>query len=101
MTLPTHLPEHLRNGRIFPAFSKSLVGIGSFCDVDFKFLFCKDSVTVYDPVRGAILAEWRELHSAGMWQFSLLPKMDDLPPTPPGTTATMLYSFSAYDLPSI
>ena len=36
-----------------------------------------------------------------MWQFSLFPELDYLPPSPPSATATMVGAFSDYDLPSI
>ena len=48
-TLLTHLTNKVRKGHILPAFNNSLIGIVPFYDADFKVLFYKESVTVFDP----------------------------------------------------
>ena len=58
-TLPTHPTNQLYKGNIFPAFKNSLVGIGPFCDADYKVLFSEETVTVFEPTGETILIGWR------------------------------------------
>ena len=55
MTIPTHLPDQLRKSHIFTKFNSSLSGIGPFCDADYKVLFTKETVAVFDPDEENIL----------------------------------------------
>ena len=71
LSLPSHLPDCLRQGHIFPAFKNSLVGIGKFCDNDCKVLFSKHFVTVFNHSGKAILTGWRETHGAKLWVLSV------------------------------
>ena len=100
-TLPTHPTKHLYKGNILPAFDNSLVGIGPFCDADYKVLFSKDTVTVFEPTGETILTGWREIHGAQLWRSSTRPEVDALPPITNSATTTTLGAFSAYCVPNI
>ena len=99
--LSIHLTDQLCRAHILPNFNNSLVGIEPFCDADFKVLFTKENVSVFDPARKTTLTGWRKLHGVWLWLFLLLPEVDEIPPIPPSDTATMLGTFSAYDIPRI
>ena len=72
-----------------------------YADVTTKVLFFKETVTGFDLDRETIPTGWNELHSTQLWQLLLRPEVDELPPSPPSATATMLGAFSAYDPPSV
>ena len=96
--LSIHLTDQLCRAHILPNFNNSLVGIEPFCDADFKVLFTKETVTVFDPTIETILTVWRELHSAWLWWLLLLLEVDALPPSPPIDTTITLVTFSTYDI---
>ena len=47
-------------GHIMPGFTHNLFGIGNLCDKDCKFLFTKNSVSIYDSNNQKVLKGWRE-----------------------------------------
>ena len=102
LSLPLHLPEHLCRGNIFPAFENSLVGIGKLCGDNYKVLFSKESVTVFDPSGDIVLTGWCKTDGAKLWRLSLRPG-HNLPTGPLDSISTTLgaYANSAYDLPII
>ena len=100
-TPPTNLTDQLQKGHIFPAFNNSPVRIGPFCDADFKVLFYKETVNVFDPSGDTILTVWHGLHGTVLWLFYLRHEVDEIPPSPPSATTNILDAFSAYDLPSV
>ena len=59
--LPTDFP---RSGKVVPSFKHTLIGFGTMCDADFKFVFTKVGVVIYDPTNLPILAGWQETEGA-------------------------------------
>ena len=98
-------------GHIMPGFTHNILGIGNLCDTYCKFLFTKDSVSIYDSNDQPFLKGWRETSGAKLWRISLrpdvTPDLDKCPPTYEDTTAdsqekqATIEAFSAYDLPSV
>ena len=73
----------------------------SIYDSDFKFIFTKQSVVVYDPQQRPLIMGWREPNVPKLWRIELLLSPSNISTPPTGTTRASLQAFSAYELPSV
>ena len=91
-------------GHIMPIFRHNLLRIGVLYYKDFKVLFTKRLVIIYDKDNKPFLTGWRETDRAKLWRISLKPDLSNFPPFPEDHGATQegatLEAYSAYDLPS-
>ena len=55
--LPKYLPK---SGHVMPGFHHNLMGIGEFCDADYKVLFTKTSITIFDKKGDPFITGWRD-----------------------------------------
>ena len=60
-------------GHIMSGFAHNLFGIGNLCDQDFKFLFTKNLVIIYDSDNQPFWKGWIETYGARLWRISLRP----------------------------
>ena len=58
-------------GYIMPAFTNTLIGVGTICDADCTVVFKKEDVTVLSPKGEPILQGWREEQLPRLWRVAL------------------------------
>ena len=62
-----------------PRFHHNLLWIGEFFDADYKVLFTKTSITIFEKKGDPAITGWRETNGPKSWNISLLPEKDESP----------------------
>ena len=83
-----------------PGFHYNLMGIDKFCDADYKVLFTKTSVTIFDKKGEPVITGWRDNNGPKWWNISFLSNEDDSPVRNQAEHTT-LGVYGAYDIPSV
>ena len=73
-----------------PYFHNTLIGLRPICDADYKVIFTKNNVIIYDQSESLILTGWREKNGARLWCIAITTTPEELPVIPDNADQTNL-----------
>ena len=98
--LPNLLAEFTKTGRVVQSFKHTLLCLGPICDAEYKVVFTKGKVIIYDAAGAPIITGWCERDGARLWRIALAPDPGVSTNLSPDAAVASSQYRSAYDLPS-